>query len=78
MFSQYNIWLSVFVVMLRFLLLVSEYLGLFLILLISLPFFFEYLKFRVLLVNIQFSLAWSTFDELEPPAVNVSAAAYVN
>ena len=62
MFSQYNVWLSVFVAMhrtLRFLL--SEYIGLFLILLIGLPLFFGYLKLRVLLVNEPFSLAWSSF-----------------
>ena len=46
------------------------------ILLIGLPLFFGYLKLRVLLANEPFSLAWS-FSELEPPIVNVSAAAYV-
>ena len=61
MFSQYNIWLSVFVAMLRFLLLVSEYIGL--------PLFYEYLKLRVLLVNEPFSLAWSH----EPPALKLRA-----
>ena len=75
MFSQYNVWLSVFVAMhrtLRFLLSVSgiksEYIGLFLILLIGLPLFFGYLKLRVHLVNEPFSLAWPViFSELEPP-----------
>ena len=46
------------------------------ILLISLSLFFGYLKLRVLLANEPFSLGWS-FAELEPPVVNVSAAAYV-
>ena len=53
-----------------------EYIGLFFILLIGLSLFFGYLKLRVLLANEPFSLAWS-FAELEPPVVNVSAAAYV-
>ena len=42
----------------------------------AIPLFFGYLKLRVLLANEPFSLAWF-FAELEPPVVNVSAAAYV-
>ena len=55
----------------------SEYIGLFLILLIGLPLFLGYLKLRVLLVNEPFSQFGLVTFELEPPVVNLSAAVYV-
>ena len=77
MFSQYYIRLSVFVAMLRFLLLVSVNLStdkarsrpLF----NFLPLFFGYLKLSFLFVNEPFSLAWS-FAELIRTACSVAAA----
>ena len=76
MFSQCNIWfmysLQCIAGTLRFLSSVSgiksEYIGLFLILLIGLPLFFGYLKLRVLTSR----FLWFGPAELEPPVVNVS------